>query len=81
MENIKQVKTSEGIFFSLYSEEENVSLVFRTLEQAIRGVEEPYGILTEDNEISKGDEILGKVEETKDIDPVLIEKIKKTMGE
>jgi len=81
MEYIKQIKTEEGEFFSLYIEEENISLVFRTLEQAIRGSEEPYGILTEDGEISKGDKILGKVEEEKQIDPVLIDKIKKVIGQ
>ena len=62
-------------------EERNVNLVFATLEDAIRGTDEPLGIETGDNEIVKGDDVIGIIEESKEVDPLLIEKIKKVMGQ
>lgn len=81
MHKIETIKTEQGLFFGVYVEEEQLTVVFKTLEDAIIASAEPVGILTDDGLISKGDEIITKAEEIKPIDPKIVEKISKTILE
>lgn len=81
MKTIYQLQVGKQTFFAINIQEEGVSVVFQTLESAIRGTEEPFGILTDDGEITKDGEILGSVDGEKEIDEELIRKVAKMIGE
>lgn len=80
METIYQLTVGSKTLFSFISKEEEKELVFESLESAIRGTDNIYGTVSDEETIIKDNEEVGEIEERQEVDPVLVQKVSKVAG-